>query len=335
MIDDNTGWVSGEDGAVYKTTNGGLNWKFQANAGTSDLFNTFFANSNTGWVVGRFGTILKTTNSGINWTPQTTPGIGHTINDIYMIDANTGFLAGLGGKLNKTTNGGDVWTEIGGVADPNKSITGIFMHDANTGWICGTLGFSTGFLEKTTDGGTTWDSLAIPYPGARLEGLYFVDEWNGMVVGRGGLALRTRDGGATWEYGAPGIHNPSGVYMTSTSKGYIAGEYTGIMEYKEFLTGNTYTGSEIPGDYILEQNYPNPFNPSTTIKFALPQISSVSLKVYDISGREVASLFNNEMLNAGTFEHRFDGSSLSSGVYFYSLVVDNKVAGTKKMLLIK
>ena len=60
-----------------------------------------------------------------------------------------------------------------------------------------------------------------------------------------------------------------------------------------------------------------------------------TLKVYDITGRVVSTLFNNEGLNAGTFEYRFDGSSLASSMYFYSLIVNGKLIDTKKMLMIK
>ena len=89
----------------------------------------------------------------------------------------------------------------------------------------------------------------------------------------------------------------------------------------------------IPEKFTLEQNYPNPFNPSTIIKFGLPFNGLVKLKVYDILGREVAKLVNTNLL-AGTYEYTFDGSRLSSGVYFYSLEVGD-FKETKRMLLIK
>ncbi len=90
----------------------------------------------------------------------------------------------------------------------------------------------------------------------------------------------------------------------------------------------------IPMDYALEQNYPNPFNPSTTISFSLPQESNVTLRVFDVIGREVASLIQNENVSAGTYKVSFDASRLSSGTYFYQLITNNTV-DTRKMLLIK
>ncbi|MDP1676302.1 MAG: right-handed parallel beta-helix repeat-containing protein [Bacteroidota bacterium] len=91
--------------------------------------------------------------------------------------------------------------------------------------------------------------------------------------------------------------------------------------------------NEIPETYLLQQNYPNPFNPSTTIKFGLPVTSWVTLRVYDMLGREVATLINEER-KAGLHSIRFDGSSFSTGVYIYALRTGNFVA-SKKLLLMK
>jgi hypothetical protein len=91
---------------------------------------------------------------------------------------------------------------------------------------------------------------------------------------------------------------------------------------------------EIPIDYSLAQNYPNPFNPSTTIRFAIPEQSKVTLKIYDINGREIATLINNETVSIGIKEINFDANSLSSGIYFYTIRASDFIA-TKKMLFVK
>lgn len=88
-----------------------------------------------------------------------------------------------------------------------------------------------------------------------------------------------------------------------------------------------------PTGYELNQNYPNPFNPNTMISFQLAANSDVSLKVYDLLGREVATLVDNRM-NAGTHQVRFEASGLSSGVYLYTLETP-EFSSTRKMLLIK
>ncbi|MDA3861171.1 MAG: T9SS type A sorting domain-containing protein, partial [Melioribacteraceae bacterium] len=80
----------------------------------------------------------------------------------------------------------------------------------------------------------------------------------------------------------------------------------------------------IPSEFYLSQNYPNPFNPSTTIQFGLNQQTEVSLKIYDILGREITSLINSEVKFAGTYEVTFDASVMASGTYIYKLTANNQ-----------
>jgi phosphatidylserine/phosphatidylglycerophosphate/cardiolipin synthase-like enzyme len=93
--------------------------------------------------------------------------------------------------------------------------------------------------------------------------------------------------------------------------------------------------SEIPVKYMLEQNYPNPFNPSTIIRFSIPKGGNISLKMYDVLGKEVGILIN-QYQNAGTYEYtlHIDRLQLSSGIYFYTLKAGDYLS-TKKMLLVK
>lgn len=93
------------------------------------------------------------------------------------------------------------------------------------------------------------------------------------------------------------------------------------------------TAPAVPSYYSLSQNYPNPFNPSTHIKYALPVESFVSIKVFNVLGREVATLVN-ERHNRGNYEAEFDGDKLPSGIYFYLLQAGSFVE-TKKLLLIR
>ncbi len=88
-----------------------------------------------------------------------------------------------------------------------------------------------------------------------------------------------------------------------------------------------------PKEFSLNQNYPNPFNPSTKIEYQLPMDSKVTLKIYDILGKEVAALVN-EFQPAGFKEIEFNSSGLASGIYFYRIQADGFVA-TKKMMVLK
>ncbi|MBX2992304.1 MAG: T9SS type A sorting domain-containing protein [Bacteroidetes bacterium] len=91
--------------------------------------------------------------------------------------------------------------------------------------------------------------------------------------------------------------------------------------------------NDYPSHLRLEQNYPNPFNPSTTIEFALPKAGIVSLKVFDIVGREVAILVN-ESMQPGYYRTQFNASALSSGVYFYHIQAGD-FSQTKKFVLLR
>jgi len=112
---------------------------------------------------------------------------------------------------------------------------------------------------------------------------------------------------------------------------YGVGQELTELAYSEIIT--SVEESIITNEFSLSQNYPNPFNPSTTISFSIPQQTHVSLKVYDILGREVAELVNKEM-SSGFYKVDFDASKFSSGIYFYTLQAEY-ISQTKKMLLLK
>jgi hypothetical protein len=105
----------------------------------------------------------------------------------------------------------------------------------------------------------------------------------------------------------------------------------------EKLTIIDYTGNGLPTQFILSQNYPNPFNPTTSISFGLPVKSNVSVKIYDITGRQVATLTDRETA-AGFYTIKFDASNLPSGVYMYRMTADNSksvFSETKRFILLK
>ena len=94
-----------------------------------------------------------------------------------------------------------------------------------------------------------------------------------------------------------------------------------------------YTPVSVPENYELSQNYPNPFNPVTHLEFGISNLGFVSLKVFDILGKEVKTLVN-EIKPAGIYRVEFDGSNFASGIYFYKLEVGS-FTQTKRMLLLK
>ncbi len=106
-----------------------------------------------------------------------------------------------------------------------------------------------------------------------------------------------------------------------------------VLDKKYTKVGIQKENNGIPSQFYLEQNYPNPFNPSTEIKFGINQTSNVTLKVYDILGREIANLINNELLNSGSYSFKFNANTLSSGVYIYTLSAGSNSVSRKMQLL--
>jgi type IX secretion system substrate protein len=126
-----------------------------------------------------------------------------------------------------------------------------------------------------------------------------------------------------------------GVYREETIEGtyrYLTGAVINGVQYGT-IVGIHDLPSTIPNSFILKQNYPNPFNPVTTIEYELPEAANVTLKVYDALGREVATLVEDRQ-SAGRYHRILDASSLSSGVYFYTLIA-GEYFKTRNLVIIR
>jgi len=134
--------------------------------------------------------------------------------------------------------------------------------------------------------------------------------------------------------GAQRVENPSyiGSYISTTSD--HAPVWTRF-DFSRSLVSIDDPLSESPRSFELNQNYPNPFNPSTNISFTLPERADVSLKVYDVMGRQVATLANNRSFTGGSHTLSFDASTLASGMYIYRLTMDNGMTLSRKMMIVK
>jgi hypothetical protein len=116
-------------------------------------------------------------------------------------------------------------------------------------------------------------------------------------------------------------------YTGGNGRGDVSVSYTNV----HILIHNITT--EVPTKYDLAQNYPNPFNPVTNLEFGISDLGFVSLKVYDILGKEVVTLVNEKLI-PGTYRVEFEAGSLTSGVYFYRLT-SGDFTNTKRMLFVK
>ena len=133
-------------------------------------------------------------------------------------------------------------------------------------------------------------------------------------------------------FGAQTTDLSTGRYPNGTGS-FVLMNPTFAAENTPGITGVDDSNYELPDNFMLNQNYPNPFNPTTTISFQLPVASQVTLKIYDVLGKEVVALVD-EMKNAGNYQVKFDATQLASGMYFYRL--DTKsFSQVKKMILMK
>ncbi|HMQ78474.1 MAG TPA: YCF48-related protein [Ignavibacteria bacterium] len=329
MINSTTGYSCGENGKVYITRNGGLNWNTIASLddGNSILFSIDFAGQDTGYVSSEYGKIYKTIDAGLNWVlvlAQNPIGVYR----IDAVDANNVWMAGYYGICRYTTNGGVNW--ISSTSNTSYDIAYIQMVDKQTGYIAGL----EGTIRRTTDSGISWDTIRTPYT-ITYRSISFVNESTGYVVGDYGCVMRTSTGGEDWEIKHSGAEWLNTVYCKGYDSALAGGGGGTILRLYNSLTGGVTWNNHVPEKFTLEQNYPNPFNPVTAIKFGLPKTSKVTLKVYDIVGREVSVLIYENELNAGTVVYNFDAGGLASGVYFYSLIINSEVIITRKMVLIK
>ncbi len=195
------------------------------------------------------------------------------------------------------------------------------------------------YAEYTSDTATSCDIQAVKLASNKFKFAYSI---------KGGKCYYVSNTGASSYGGRQLVNNfPAGEgfgrvragYRVTNSDSCLAvwsgntggGMYStyGCSDYTAIVNNNT----EVPTAYTLKQNYPNPFNPVTNIKFSIPQASFVKLTVYDITGREVAKLVNENM-TAGSYTVDFNASDLATGVYLYRIDTDG-FTDVKKMMLVK
>jgi hypothetical protein len=295
----------------------------------------------TGKVYGWVCSLLRSSNNGAMWSWE----LGQNVYSNYFLKANLArdSTVYVGGTLTAqdsvgihvTTNEGATWTLIYRFPDSFARADLIAWNDrlvlSTSKWnappdtFCG--------IFKSANHGGLWVQVLS---GVNVEALT-QDAQNPSLLyaaARTGI-FRSLDGGTVWE-----MHNnmlPS-LNLVRIAKDphsdtvYVATSLSGVYKVFDYAV-NVVERPALPHEFLLSQNYPNPFNPTAIVNYQLAIDNWVSIKVYDVLGREVATLVDGKM-GAGSHEVTFDGSNLPSGVYVYRLV-SGTFHESKRMILMK
>ena len=360
------GWIVGGDYTGYSgqsillhTTNGGSNWLIELTDTNSWFNDVCFQSTNIGIIGGGSITtgnmlLLRTNDGGSSWVESTIDSSwSFPIRRICFTDLNNVWSIDYqGSKISKTKDSGLNWWldfQFGGHC--SGGVGAVDFLDSNYGIVVSAWEHGTqelGNYAKTTDGGETWEKRRLYNDFRDITlinsnfGIALATTFDSLSAVY--IVLATYDAGESWE-----------IQMTNRSeilnRVYFVDEFSGWIVGDNGIILHTTNGGvsfveeeqidEIPTEFSLSQNYPNPFNPVTKIKYSIPSVTlrqaqsdiSVTLKVYDVLGREVATLVNEEK-PAGEYEVEFDGSALTSGIYFYRLKA-GEFSETKKMILLK
>ena len=344
-------WFCTGEGKVYHTSDGGINWEVQFKDTVNAPFFNFikFFDKDNGIVVGDAisalspAVILKTTDGGNNWI---------SINDNYLIgefsrdvffpiefpSLSVGYYYGSrNNKLYKTIDGGNSW-QIVSLSDGINKAYMLKFYNENIGILVSDIHPGNDSIYRTINGGDSWTKLSlltntnhhdIEFLPSSPSKVWFTDHdhlffsadtgntWQEVTVISGSLEARNIEF----------LNDTIGFILCDNGKFFTTENNGGIITSigeKEMIVAE---------NYFLFQNYPNPFNPSTKISWQSPVCSWQSLKIYNVLGKEVAILVDEEK-PAGTYEIIWHATNLPNGVYFYKLKTGDFIS-TKKMILLR
>jgi len=343
---DKIAYAAGMGGVIIKTTNEGVSWSVIRPYDTP--MHTFRGiavsqgyDPNKVTFVGYAGTYFETTDGGLTFTQRTDiPWTMHSIDFAFNFNGNgRGIISGTDGLLWNTTNWGVNWVSRN--SGRYDYLNDVIFTSSDAALICG----NNGTMLRSDNWGRTWSVLSS-FTSQHLRSIdinFGGSNYNVTVCGDNGTIYTSINGGGTWTNSSPfgETRHFYGVCLNGIHKGTVVGEVgTGAGNVGMMYNSNTngmvgivQSGTTVPQKFSLNQNFPNPFNPTTKISFAMARSGPVMLTVFDMTGKEVATLVNTT-LSAGNFEYTFDGSKLSSGVYFYRIIT-NDFVDTKKMSLLK
>ncbi|MFA5834674.1 MAG: T9SS type A sorting domain-containing protein [Bacteroidota bacterium] len=272
--------------------------------------------------------IYLSTNDGASWIVINTPFIGATITALMANNHNI-FVGAPGYGIFRSTDNGTSWIHT----DSSLSNIGSFA-------VIGTAIFAAAVKDNipgvylSTNNGANWTVKNTGLQNSSVNAL--VVSGNNLFAGTydGGIYLSTNNG-TSWTGVSTGLNKSMVFSLAISGSNLFAGTNSGVWRrpLSEMITDVKQSTTQLPEKYSLSQNFPNPFNPSTIIRYSLPSSANVKLTVYDLLGREIATLVNEEQ-SAGLKEVEWNASAFSSGIYFYKITAGSFV-DVKKMLIVK
>jgi len=370
------GYSVGEGGVIFKTTNGSIVWNLQNSNTSLDINSVYFVGEILGYIAGASGSVQKTINGGVSGPPFAVSG-----KILYQngIPVPSGHVKAL--RYNRASDiievvdsaaiqpNGDYLlpgipqdsVDIMVYPDDEDNLVPTFVPTYHAVNNSGTIYWTQSRTLYVNNNIFNVDVrvFGINGPAGSGEisgGVYSAPPSNGLkdafvyaMIGNDfkgfGMSLT---GGA---YDANNL--PQGSYRLICDRmGYRSAERYEILGSSNLDSINFYlvninvigiepNGTQIPSSYKLEQNYPNPFNPVTNIKMDIPKAANVRLIIYDMLGREIEILINQQ-LNAGSYRLSWNAVKYSSGIYFYRIIASEPSSGsgqvftdTRKMILVK
>lgn len=316
---------AGTQGGAFMTSNNGANWN-AINTGLTNTDITSFVLSGSNLFAGTAGGIFTSTNNGTSWTPVNS-GLTNTSITALAASGSIIYAGTTTGGVFRSSNNGASWTSVNSNL-ANLNIRTLQISGANL--FAGT----TSGVYFTSNNGTSWSSVSSGLP-ASTSVLSFALTGSNIFAGTSTGLFYSTNNGQSWIDKNQGYTSVLSVNSILISDGHL---FTGTNDgfWGRDLSESvliSQISSDVPTGFALAQNYPNPFNPNTVIGFQIPVAGFVSIKIYDINGKEVSELVN-ENLKAGEYKVNFDARALTSGIYFYKLAAEN-FTQTKKMLLVK
>ncbi|HZV13009.1 MAG TPA: YCF48-related protein, partial [Candidatus Kapabacteria bacterium] len=326
-FDSLTAFAGTWQGNIYETTNGGSSWQISRSDPNTRYENIFFTDRQHGMAIsaGEKDTafVVVTTNGGTTWSPQPSHAFSYLPlpGTLYFFDHSHGWFASSNqlasppgtATIFYTKDGGITWTPV---TSQCNYVSSIAFLDTLNGFAVDRYG---GVVDKTTDGGQSWTSVAIPPAGHDLCSVKTFPPTSIVWMVSSANAWVSYDKGNKWTTTTLVPIGPvSAAVFADTNLGWAAGQNNIVQQHNLNPVVFVQEGATPPNSFTLE-NYPNPFSHSTNLQFSLdwPFAENVSLKIYNEVGACVKDLTPSIERNTnGKISVAFDAEGLPEGIYF-------------------